>query len=114
MDLDWDAFGKTLAAVGAVATGIWAWWANKKKTDAQNRAAVAESTADATVADAQTTIYKLLTERVVTLEAEMRTVREDLSTERKHSRKLELHILKLENLMRTAGMEPPVFPGAES
>lgn len=111
MAVDWQAIGGALAAVGAVATGAWAWWANKKKADAQNRAAVAESNADATVADAQATIYKLLTERVVTLETEMRAVREELSTERRHSRKLELHILKLENLMRTAGMEPPVFEG---
>lgn len=112
MAIDWQALGGSLAAIGAVATGIWAWWNGKKKTEAQNRAAVAESNADATVADAQLTIYKLLTERVVTLESEMRSVREELSTERRHSRKLELHILKLENLMRTAGMEPPAFDGA--
>lgn len=106
--IDWETVGGGLIAVGL---GALAWWKNRQKTDAQDRAATAESNADATVADAQSTIYKLLTERVVTLESDMRAVREELSAERKHSRKLEQHIWKLENLMRTAGMEPPVFEG---
>lgn len=110
--LDWAAVGAALAAVGAVAGGIWAAWQNKLKTAAQTRAEVAESNASTAVADAQQTVYNLLKERVTTLENDMRTVRQELAEERSHSRKLVEHIWTLEGLMREAGMTPPPFnPG---
>ncbi|WP_408953037.1 hypothetical protein [Lysobacter sp. Hz 25] len=113
--IDWAAVGASVAAVGAVAGGIWAAWQNKLKTAAQTRAEVAESNASTAVADAQQTVYNLLKERVTTLENDMRTVRQELAEERSHSRKLVEHIWTLEGLMREAGMTPPPFnPGSNA
>jgi hypothetical protein len=109
MSIDWTALGTTLGVVGTVATGIWAWWLKNQKSQANTRADVAESDAARTVADAQTTVYKLLNERLSTLESEVRGLRSELDAERKHSRRLELHIWRLEGLMRKAGIEPPAF-----
>jgi hypothetical protein len=118
VSLDLSAIGSAIAAVvvasGTVIGGAYAWWLKNKRNQADVRADVATSAAQQVVADAQRTVYQTLLERVTTLEADMRIVRDELSVERKHSRKLELHIWKLENLMRAANMEPPVFDGARS
>ena len=113
---DWGAIGGAIAAIGAVATGAWAWWVKRSETAAKARANVAEANAETTVADAQGALYRLLAERLTTLEAEMQAVRAELNAERQHSRKLEvkawqleLHVGKLETLMRAAGMEPPTL-----
>lgn len=113
MSLDWQAIGTALGAVGMVAGGIWAWWLKNQRSQANTRAEVAEAGAERAVADAQQTVYKLLTQRVETLEQEMRAVRAELDAERKHSRRLEMHIWRLERLMRNAGIEPPPFPDDE-
>jgi hypothetical protein len=105
------AITSVIVAVGALIGGGYTWWMRNKKNQADVRADVATSAAQQVVADAQRTVYQTLLERVTTLEADMRIVRDELSVERKHSRKLELHIWKLENLMRGAGLEPPVFEG---
>lgn len=107
--MDWGAVGSALAAIGAVAGGAYAWWLQRGKAAAAARADVAESDATVTILDSQRTVYTLLTERLTTLETDMRTVRAELATERQHSRRLELHIWRLEGLMRNAGIEPPQF-----
>lgn len=111
VSFDWGAVGATLAAIGAVATGAVAWWQGRQKAKAQTRADIAESDAERNVADAQSTVYKLLSERLSTLEREVKELRAELGEERRHSRRLELHIWKLEQLMRAAGLEPPEFDG---
>lgn len=110
--MDWDQVGGWLAAAGALATGAWAWWLKNQRDRARTSADVAGADADRKVADAEGTIYKLLAERLKTVEGDVRTLREELAAERLHSRKLELHIWRLENLMRKAGIEPPAFDGA--
>jgi hypothetical protein len=107
--MDLATIGGSLASVGLLAGGAWAWVLKTRKAQAETRADVAESDSARTVADAQQTVYKLLIERVTTLEADMRQVRAELTTERAHSRKLELHIWRLEGLMRKANLEPPAF-----
>lgn len=92
-----------------MAGGAWAWWLKHQRETALTRADVAESNADRTVADAQQTVYKLLSDRLTTLEAEVRSQRTELDRERAHNRLLTLHIWKLEGLMRKAGLEPPPF-----
>lgn len=111
--MDFQAVGGVLAAIGAVATGAWAWWLKNRKDTASTKADVAKAEAAEQVADAQQTIYKLLNERLNTLESEVRALREELATERRHSRRLEAHIWRLENLMRKAGIEPPPFMDGE-
>lgn len=109
--MDWNVIGGVLAAVGAIATGAWGWWLKNRKDTAATQAHVANARASEEVADAQQTIYRLLNERLNTLEVEVRGLRDELATERRHSRKLEVHIWRLEGLMRGAGLEPPVFDG---
>lgn len=112
--IDWSVVGGTIAAVGTVAGGAWAWWQRHQKTQAQTRADIAESGAERAVADAQQTVYKLLNERLTTLESEVRGLRDELSVERKHSRRLEIHIWRLEGLMRKSGIEPPAFDESDA
>lgn len=110
--LDWAAVGTAVGTVGAVAAGIWAAWQARLKAAAQTRAEVAESNASTAVADAQKTVYSTLTERLTTLENDVRTLRQELAEERSHSRRLVEHIWMLEGLMRAANMTPPPFnPG---
>ena len=109
MAIDWTVVGSGLAAIGTLAGGIWAWWLKNQRAQANTRAEVAEAGAERAVADAQQTVYKLLSDRLTALEGEVRTLRDELSAERKHSRRLELHIWRLEGLMRKAGIEPPAF-----
>lgn len=70
---------------------------------------MAEANAAATVADAQQTVYRLLVERVETLEREMRTVRDELAAERQHSRRVEVQLNRLERWIRAQGLTPPTF-----
>jgi len=109
MSIDLPALGTAIASIGAVAGGIYAYWLKVQKDRATTRADVAEADTQRSVADAQQSVYKLLNERLTTLEAEVRAQRVELDAERKHSRKLVLHIWRLEGLMRKAGLEPPAF-----
>lgn len=109
MSIDWTAVGTAIAGVGAIGSAVYAGWLKVQKNRANTRADVAEADSSRTVADAQQTVYRLLNERLTTLENEVRGLRNELDTERKHSRRLELHIWRLEGLMRKAGIEPPAF-----
>lgn len=105
--MDLTALGGAFAALGAIATGAWAWWLKNQKTVAQTRAEVAESDRDRAVADSEHSLYKLLSQRVEALEAEIRELRSELSQERKHSRALEIQVYRLENFVREKGFNPP-------
>lgn len=107
--MDWTAIGTAAATLSAVGTGAWAWWLKNRQATANTRAEVAESDAQRAVADSQMTIYKLLNERLTTLESEVRGLRLELAAERQHSRKLELQLQKLDRWIRARGLEPPAF-----
>ena len=111
MDMDWSAIGTAVATIavtaGTFAAGAYGWWLKVGKAAASARADVSESNAQGAVADAQQTVYKLMQSRLTALEADMRAVREELNVERKHSRRLELHIFRLESLMRAANIPVP-------
>jgi hypothetical protein len=111
--IDLGQVGAWLGSAGLIASGVWTWWVTKGQTAAKARATIAEASAESAVADAQSTVYNMLTERVVTLENDMRIVRQELAEERQHSRRLVLHIWKLEQLMRAAGLEVPAFVDGE-
>ena len=115
--MDWTAIGTALAAI---IVGAGGWWMNRGKKAAAIKADIAASEASAetaaahgAVADAQQAVYRLLLERVTTLEKDMRLVREELAQERQHSRRLVLHIWKLEQLMREANLTVPAFIDGE-
>lgn len=108
-DFDWGAVGGAITAIGIGIGGVYAWWQNTQKKAAQNRADVAESNADRSVADASNTVYTLLTDRLKRVEAELLAMRGELSAERKHIRRLTMHIWLLEGLMHKANIDPPPF-----
>jgi len=99
--------GTAIGSVGVVAAGAWGWWLKNKKTQAETRADVA-------VADSQAAVYRLLTERLEALENDQRALRAELVAERAHSRRLTLHIWKLESIMRKAGLDVPIFEDDET
>lgn len=119
--VNWDSVGTALGAISIAAGGIYAAWLQHGKKAAASRADIAESEAQASeasalgsVADAQQAVYRLLMERVTTLEKDMRLVRQELAEERQHSRRLVLHIWKLEQLMREANLTVPAFIDGEA
>lgn len=114
MSVDWTAIGTAFATLGLIASGFWAAWQRRAKVQAETRASVADHDRDAAVADAQGAVYKMLLERVQTLENEVRAMRLENASERAHNRKLVLHIWKLEGLMRKAGIDPPPFIDGEA
>lgn len=88
---------------------IWALYERFQKLKVQ--AATNDSTIS--MAEAQESVFRMLTGRLETLEVEVRTLREELQTERARRREQELHIFKLEGIMRKADLTPPEFlPGA--
>lgn len=113
MALDWTQIGAAVGAVGLVASGAYNWWQKQQRARADVRADVAESNTLAVAADAQGTVYKLMLDRVATLEADMRNVRAELSAERAHSRRQDNYIWQLIRLLRERGIEPPPFEDGE-
>lgn len=105
--MDWNAFGAALAALILGAGSVVLWWQRREATAAKLSAEVAKEGAVRTVADAEHTLYKLLAERQTQLESEIKAMRQELAAERAHSRQLEVHLFRLENIMRKAGLEPP-------
>lgn len=101
-----------LLGMGAVGAAVWAVWERVQK------ARLSKSSADAGVAvnDAQERMFQLMTQRLESLENDVVRLRGELMEERRHNRALdfrlrqyELHIMKLENIMRSAGLEPPTI-----
>lgn len=111
--MDWAIVGGAVTSVGIGIGGVYAWWLKQQRDRADTRADVARSDSEATMADAKSTVYNLLLDRVTTLEADMRLVRTELAEERQHSRRLVLHIWKLEQLMREANLTVPAFIDGE-
>lgn len=109
MALDLSMVGGGLAAAATLLTGAWAWWQKNQRTQAQTKAEVAMADAGRAIADANGEVYKLVTERLRAVEADIERLRDELAHERRRSRAMELHIIRLENLMRRAGIEPPAF-----
>lgn len=91
-------------AFGGILWAVWERWLRSRVDSANTDAAVA-------VAGSQETMFTMLTNRLETLEKDLQGVRQELSVERAHSRRMEIHIFKLESMMRKSGIEPPTFEG---
>lgn len=104
-NVDGGTVGNILLGISTLGLGLG--WARDKLI--KNRIDTANSEATVAVADAQQSVYTMLTGRLETLEKEVQGLRSELQTERLHSRKLEIHIWKLEKIMSGAGLELPVF-----
>lgn len=94
------AVGSALGTAAAILGAGWGAFQKAKRGAAETKAAVAEDTRDRSVADSQRVIYEMLNERLKTVEDEVRGVK-------LYARKLELHISKLERIMRDKGLEVP-------
>ena len=105
--IDWTAVGSSLVALIVGAGTALAWWQARAAKAARLEAEVAKAGANRTVADAEHTLYRLLSQRLTAVESDLAKVRAELSQERQRGRELEIHIYHLENLMRGAGMDPP-------
>lgn len=98
--------------LGLAAAGGWIWlaWERFQKS----RLAKAYTDANVAVADGQEKLYNLMTDRLGSLEKDVEDFRGELKEERAHSRQLDLalqryqiHVLRLEAMMREANLEPP-------
>lgn len=94
--------GTAVTGVGVLAGAIWAAVQKVRRGQAETKASVAEDSRDRTVADSQKLIYDMLNERLKTVESELQSMR-------LYNRKLELHITKLERLMREKGLDVPTL-----
>lgn len=104
---DGGSLTKIILGMAGAGGFIWAAWERWIK----NKVVAANSEAQVAISAAQETVYTMMTNRLESLEKEMRAVRAELAAERAHGRKLELHIFELESLMRKANLEPPDFEG---
>lgn len=109
--IPWEKVGAFFTAASIAVGGAYAAWLKHRKNVAETRAVVAEDSARSAVADAQKTVYETLVNRVAMLETDVTKLRDDLQAERKLSRSLQVHVMRLEDMMRKAGMEPPPFTG---
>lgn len=101
------SIGAILGVISTAAVGAWAAFERIKRTRAETGAAVASSSADRAVAESQATVFELMKTRLEALEKEMQLLRAELQAERQHSRKMELHVYKLEGLLVKAGLSVP-------
>ena len=95
-----------------LAAGSWVLGRGKRKSEAA--VSTAQANAEVAIADAEGTLYRRLREDLDAMRADLNRLRSELDTERKHGRKLERHIWRLERLMRDKGLEPPPFVEDES
>lgn len=110
-NLDWSA---VWGIVGPAVVGLATWLKMRKPNQAKIDAAVAASRADEAVSDAEGALYRRLREDMDALRGDVNRLRAELDAERKHGRKLERHIWRLERLMREANLTPPPFDDTDT
>lgn len=102
--VDWQATGGLVAMLTAFGTGAWAFWERAQKNRASTNAEVSQS-------NAEEALYRMLNDRMNQMQQEIKELRTEVGEYRQRNNRLEIHIFKLERLMRGAGLEPPVFEG---
>jgi len=104
--IDWGVLG---TAIGGIVMGIGAYVSGRKSGRARTHADQAASGADYAMSTAETSLYEQFRTRLDDLEKDISKLRAELDIERRQGRALEIHIWKLERLMRAANIEPPEF-----
>ena len=87
---------------GVIGASLWAAWERWIK----NKVMSANAEAQVAIAEAQQSVYQMLTQRLESLEKELQTVRQELSEERGIRRQLEDHVFRLEYFLRSKGLDP--------
>ena len=87
---------------GVIGASLWAAWERWIK----NKVMSANAEAQVAIAEAQQSVYQMLTQRLESLEKELQTVRQELSEERGIRRRLEDHVANLECFLRSKGLDP--------
>lgn len=106
MAIDWSVIGTALAGVVG---GVGIWFQTRKVTRARFESESSEYNADTAASKAERTMYEQLRKRLDDCEKDITNLRNELNDERRRGRDLELHIWKLEKLMKDAGLEVPMF-----
>lgn len=106
MGIDFSEIG---TYIGAIALGLGTFYGQHALNKAKAKAEEASYGTDRTISDTESTLYVHLRDRLTALEADTLALRGELDKERRHSRYMELHIWKLEKIMRNANLEPPTF-----
>lgn len=104
MELDMQSIWTGLASAAGIAGIIWGWVQKQRTVLSETKTKVAEDDRDRELATSAQTLYSMLNDRLKTVEQEQKDLR-------MYTRKLELHVLKLEKLMRDNNIEPPLFTG---
>lgn len=114
MGIDWTATGGAFAAIGAIAGGAWGWLERHKRVQAETKTEVAQSQAEESVADAQSVVYRRLTERIEALENGYKRMGDQLAEEIKlrmatqeEAHRLRLRVMTLESTLRQLGAVIP-------
>ena len=100
--VEWKDVGMALTSLAGVAGVAWGWILKQRAVLSETKARVAEDERDREMANSAAVLYSQLSERLKSVEVELREMK-------LYSRKLEAHIIKLENLMRSHGITPPPF-----
>lgn len=100
--VEWQDVGMALTSLAGIAGVVWGWVLKQRAVLSETRARVAEDERDKEMANSAALLYSQLSERLKSVEVELREMK-------LYSRKLELHIKKLEDLMRSHGITPPPF-----
>lgn len=106
LSVDWEKVIQG-AFTGIAMFGTWAF--ARRKNNAETTSDIAAANASTSASEAASTLYDRLREEIDALRNDVNRLRSDLDIERRHSRRLELHVWKLERIMRAGGLEPPEF-----
>lgn len=108
MEINWQGVGSAMVGLVMGLGGGIAWWQRRHANAARLEVEVARAGAERSAANAEHALYAMLSKRLAEVEFDMKGLRAELAEERTRGRDLETHIFRLENMMRAAGMEPPV------
>jgi uncharacterized protein HemX len=100
MNISWEVIWAALASAGLGVSSLWAWIQKQRRDMSETRATVAEDERDREMATSAQTLYSMMNER-------LKIVEEELRSQRMYTRRLEIHIGKLERLLRTQGLDVP-------
>lgn len=112
----WSAIGTVVGGLVVAATTTYGLVMRHRVKMAEVQSSVAIANSDRVEANAQSALYTVMTDRLTSVEAQLSGLRDSLEEEKKKNRKfyfktriMELHIKRLETLMKSAGLDVPIM-----